>query len=202
MHRSITSVVALLAVAAVSCASTPAPTTTSDVAPLVELALGPEGLGDVLFGLDPDTVVADITARYGAPDHDSGWIPSQPNVYGTCPGELMRAIGWGSLVTIFIDDGSNDLGGFFYAYTYGYDYSGNTGAGDARELNLETEGGIGLGTPVSEMRQFLGSDFTVTGDSEFDTWKFESPATGIRGLLSGPDDDDEVTLIESLQGCT
>lgn len=183
-----------------ACSTDTAPTTTSDLAPLASLQLADNGLGDVLFGLDPDTVVSDISARFGSPDHDSQWIPSEPNIYGTCPGESMRAIGWGSLLAIFIDDGQSDLGGFFYTYTYGFDYSENEGGIDPRGLDLTTATGVGLGTTVAAAESAFG-DLTIAGDETLDLWSFTAVSAGFRGLLTGPDNTDTITLIEPIVGC-
>lgn len=200
-------VVVGVALLAVGCTATPASTTSSTAPPpLVSLELSADGLGDLVFGLNPDSVIADVTALYGGPDLDTDWIPAEPNVYGSCPGDSMRAIGWGSLVTIFIiddvtDDGASDLGGYFYTYTYGYDYEQNTGGVDPRGLNLTTSTGVGLGTTVRELDAAFGTPPLIEGDPELDIWSFTAQAAGFRGLLSGPDDTDTVTLIEPLQGC-
>ena len=175
-------------------------TTTTSPAPLVAVGLNTDGLGDVLFGIDPQTVIEDISALFGGPDLDSDWIPATPNVYGTCPGTTMRAVGWGSLVVIFIDDAS-DLGGWFYTYTYGYDYAENEGGVDPRELDLRTPEGIGLGATVAELGRAFGPDLSSDGDTELDVWSFTAATAGFRGLLSGPDPEDTVTLLEPLVGC-
>jgi hypothetical protein len=194
---------ALLGLTIAGCASPSATSSTTTLpAPLVNLALSPDGLGDVSFGLDPDTVIDDIAALVGDPDLDTDWIPSEPNVYGSCPGSSMRAIGWGSLVTIFIDDGTSDLGGYFYTYTYGFDYAENEGGIDPRGLDLTTNEGVGLGTTVAGLRDAFGDDAVIEGDSTLDVWSFHADAAGFRGLLSGPNDDDTVTLLQPLEGCT
>jgi hypothetical protein len=201
MRRSLLITVALAAIHVGACSAVPNPTTTTDPAPLATVKLTESGLGDVLFGIDPDTVVADLTARFGAPDLDSDWIPSTPNVFGTCPGESMRAIGWGSLVTIFIDDGRSDLGGWFYTYTYGYDYSENSGGVDPRQLNLRTDDDIGLGSTVGDLRSVWGDNVVVEGSTDLDIWTFTAANEGFQGLLSGPDATAVVTLIEPIEGC-
>ena len=146
-------------------------------------------------------MITDIAALYGSPDHDSEWIPSGDNIYGSCPGERMRAIGWGSLLTVFIDDGTSDFGGWFYTWTYGYDYSTNTGGIDPRELSLQTSDGIGLGTTIIELEAAWGADLIINGDVELDAWSFISETNGLRGLLSGGTAEDTVTLLEPVVGC-
>lgn len=200
MKRSL--IVIMLGLIAAACSATPAPTTTTAPPPLPDLELSQDGLGDVAFGLSPDEVIAEMAGRFGAPDHDTDWIPAEPNAYGLCPGEKMRAIGWGSLAAIFIDDGTSDLGGYFYTYTYGYDYSENTGGVDPRGLDLTTAEGVGLGTTVADLRAAYASDLTVDGDQVLDVWTFRDDAAGLKGLLSGPDETDTVTLIQPIIGCT
>jgi hypothetical protein len=195
-------IIIALGLTATACSATPPPTTTTVPPPLPDLELSQDGLGDVAFGLSPDEVVAEMAGRFGDPDHDTDWIPAEPNAYGSCPGETMRAIAWGSLAAIFVDDGTSDLGGYFYTYTYGYDYSENTGGVDPRGLDLRTAEGVGLGTTVADLRAAFGPDLTVDGDQVLDTWTFRDDAAGLKGLLSGPDDSDAVTLIQPIVGCT
>jgi hypothetical protein len=188
-------------VVATGCSTNTPTTTTAESAPLAALVLAADGLGDLQLGVGPDVAVADISALFGEPDHDSAWIPSQPNIYGSCPGETMRAIGWGSLVAIFIDDGEGDLGGWFFTYTYGYDYSENTGGVDPRDLGLTTAEGIGLGSTVASLRTAFPDGLTVGGDEELDVWYFTAETAGLRGLLTGASETATVTLIEPIAGC-
>lgn len=174
---------------------------TSTPAPLVSLALGEDGLGDVLFGIPPDVAIGDISALYGEPDLDSDWIVSAANIYGSCPGEYMRAVGWGSLVTIFINDTGDPINERFYTYTYGYDYSDNQGGVDPRGLGLTTAAGIGIGSSVGELTDAYGSGVTIEGDAVLDVWAFEIAGSALRGLVTGPTDSDTVTLLEIVPGC-
>lgn len=192
--------VAVLMVTA-SCSTDVAATTTSQAAPLVALALNSDGLGDVLLGFPPDVVTADISALFGEPDLDSGWIPADENLFGSCPGVSMRAVGWGSLVTIFINEGTDPLGERFYTYTYGYDYADNEGGVDPRGLGLSTENGIGLGATVTDLETAYGSALRISGDVELDIWSFVVADSPLRGLITGPDPTDTVTLLELSPGC-
>jgi hypothetical protein len=184
-----------------SCSTEGSSTTTSAPAPLATLELTEEGLGEVLVGFPPDVVIADISAIYGSPDLDSDWIDAQPNLYGSCPGEFMRAVGWGSLVTIFVNDGSDPLGERFLTFTYGYDYAENTGGIDPRNLGLTTVEGIGLGSTVDELREVYGDRLSITGDPELDVWSFAIEGSALGGLLDGPEGSGAVTLIELQPGC-
>jgi hypothetical protein len=190
-----------VALTATGCATDTPETTTTLASPLATLVLGEDGLGDILVGFPPEVVTQDISALYGSPDHDSGWIVAEPNIYGTCPGQAMRAVGWGSLVVIFVNETQDPLGERFYTYTYGYDYAENVGGVDPRGLGLATEAGVGIGSTVAELESAYVDRVTITGDSTLDVWSFELEGSFLRGLLTGRDSTDTVTLIELTPGC-
>ena len=194
--------VVLAGVIAGACSATDSSTTTTDTAPLATLELTDEGLGDVLVGFPPDVVISDISALFGSPDLDSDWLLAEPNTYGSCPGQFMRAVGWGSLVTIFVNDSADPLGERFFTYTYGYDYEENQGGVDPRGLGLTTERGIGIGSTVDELQAAYNDAVTVAGDSALDLWSFEIEGSALSGLLDGPEGSNLVTLIELGPGCS
>lgn len=192
----------LLALIVASCNGTEVAVETTFPAPLVALQLGQDGLGDVLFGFPPDVVINDISALYGEPDLDSDWIVAEPNQYGSCPGQLMRAVGWGSLVTIFVNDTTDPLNERFFTYTYGYDYSDNQGGVDPRGLGLVTEEGIGIGSSGAQLAAAFGDRLQIEGDVALDVWAFEIADSPLRGLITGPEAVDTVTLLEVAPGCS
>lgn len=198
--RLITAAIAV-ALTATGCATDTPVTTTTLASPLATLVLGEDGLGDILVGYPPDVVTQDISALYGSPDHDSDWIVAEPNIYGACPGQAMRAVGWGSLVVIFVDDKQDPLGERFFTYTYGYDYAENLGGVDPRGLGLTTEEGVGIGSTVAELESAYGNRVAIAGDPALDVWSFELEGSSLRGLLTGRDSTDTVTLIELIPGC-
>lgn len=200
MRSRVVTILIVVVLGGGGCSATTTTTTTAP-APLVQIELTADGLGDVMFGIDPATVIAEISARFGGADFDSDWMPAESNVYGSCPGETMRAVAWGSLTTIFVDDDSSELGGWFYTYTYGYDYAENEGGIDPRGLNLRTDRGIGLGSTVADLRAAYGQQVIIDGDAALDVWSFVVDGEGMRGLLSGSQDDAVVTLLEPLTGC-
>lgn len=192
----------LIVLTAAGCDTDTEQTTTTLAAPLATLVLTEEGLGDVLIGYPPDVVIADVSALFGSPDLDSDWIASEPNSYGSCPGRFMRAVGWGSLVVIFVNDTQEPLGERFFTYTYGYDYSENVGGVDPRGLGLVTETGIGIGSTIGQLESAYGDRVEVTGDAALDVWSFEIAGSSLRGLVDGPEPTSAITLIELTPSCT
>lgn len=196
---------ALLALALSGCGAPGQPST----APAAPLIISESGIGVTEFGEPPAAVIEELTDRLGAPDADTQWIDADSDLYGQCPAMKMRAVGWGSLYLFFIADeevtaDNEHLVGRFFTYSFGFDFGRNEGGTDPRELGLLTPAGIGLGSTRSELRLAYGSGLTETHDAVADTWSWEVAATGpsfLRGLLSGPDADATVVLIERAPGC-
>lgn len=184
------------------CGDSAGPTT-----PASPLDLRPDGIGSVEVGQTPEAVMSELNSFFGEPDVDSGWIDANSPLYGACPGLAMRALGWGSLYLFFVsDDPSNpgvlDDAGRWYSYSYGYDFSRNEGQTDPRNLELQTEAGVGLGTTRTALRSAY-PDVSESYNAAADTWTFVAPIEGaeLRGLLDGPTEDAEVALIETSPGC-
>ena len=120
----------------------------------------------------------------------------------------MRAAGWGSLYAFFVTDEdvsaeNLETVGRLFSYSYGYDFSRNEGATDPRNLALRTAGDIGLGSSRVELDAAYPGTLTVEYSEPADTWVWVAAAEGgeLRGLLTGPDDDATVALIESFPSC-
>lgn len=184
----------------------PGQPSTEPAAPLI---ISETGIGTIEFGEPPGAVIDELTGRIGGPDADSQWIDADSDLFGNCPAEKMRAVGWGSFYLFFIADGevtadNEHIVGRFFTYSYGYDFSRNEGGTDPRELGLATAAGIGLGSTRSDLRLVYGDSLTETYDATTDTWKWEVAATTpsfLRGLLDGADLDAIVVLIERAPGC-
>lgn len=179
------------------------------VEPATPLIISGLGVGPIEVGDPPNAAIDELTGWIGGPDADSRWIDAASDLYGRCPAQELRAVGWGSLYLFFTADeevttDNEHIVGHFFTYSYGYDFSRNEGGTDPRELGLTTTAGIGLGSTRSDLRFAYGDDLTETYDAATDTWKWEVAATApsfLRGLLSGPDLDASIVLIERVPGC-
>jgi hypothetical protein len=173
------------------------------------LIISSAGIGTVEVGQPPAAAIDELIDWIGGPDADSSWIDADSDLYGRCPAAKMRAVGWGSLYLFFTADeeattDNEHIVGHFFTYSYGFDFSRNEGGTDPRELGLATAEGIGLGATRSDLRLAYGDELTETYDEVADTWAWEVGPTEpafMRGLLSGPDADATVVLIERAPGC-
>lgn len=181
----------------------PSSTTATTLPALESLVLAVDGLGQISFGSEPDLVIAELTSRFGAPDRDSGWNPPA-GLFATCPGVMVRVVGFGSFEALFTDGGTDRLPEFF-AWTYGFDPATTTGGVDPRGLDLRTAEEIGLASTKDQLTAAYGARLTDTSDDSGLTWSFgidaEEPI-GMRGLLDGPDSGAAITFIESAPGCS
>lgn len=190
-----------------ACGSTETPETTP--LPAADLPLAATGIGTADIGQPPGPVLAELNSFFGEPDIDAGWVAADSPLYGTCPGVQLRAVGWGSLYLFFIADEAVtaetvDTAGRLFSYSYGYDFSRNEGATDPRSLSLETDTGIRLGSTRTELRESYGDDLEEAYNAAADTWTWAVDSTEeghVRGLLSGPEDEATVVLIERAPGC-
>ncbi len=182
---------------------------TSTDPPTVGIEVRVDGIGAVDLGQPPESVFTELNSFFGEPDVDSGWIPPDSALYGTCPGMAMRAAGWGSLYLFFVSDSGDispeneNTAGRLFAYSYGYDFSRNEGATDPRDLNLTTVDGVRLGSTRDELRTLYGSALEETYNEAADTWTWSATIGSgeLRGFFSGPEDEARVVLIESSPGC-
>ncbi len=95
-----------------------------------------------MFDDPAEGAVQALTASFGTPSTDSGWIPAANSPFGTCPGQHVRGVRWGQLLTVYSDQGGPP---HFFTYTYGL---ANREAGPA----LRTDVGIGLGSTAAQVQ--------------------------------------------------
>ena len=172
----------------------PASTTTSSTVPAAaSLVLRPDGLGDALFGADPDQVVAYVKAVLGAPTADSGWADPFSS-FGVCPGTEVRGVTWGDLTLLF-SDSSIVLEGRRHFFSYGY---GPPFGATVQPAGMRTAEGIGVGSTVGELR------YTYPAVQLFDAdlyGPYFVLSDELTGFLTGTSDTDAILSFTGGIGC-
>jgi hypothetical protein len=123
-------------------------TTTTANAAAAALLLRDDGLGDALFGADPDGVVDYVSSILGVPTDDTGWDDPFAH-FGVCPGTEVRGVTWGDLQLLFSDD-SVVVSGRRHFFNYVY---GPPSAATIVPEGLHTADGIGIGSTVADLRR-------------------------------------------------
>ena len=126
------------------------PATTRGSAPTAAagLVLRNDGLGAVGFGAGVEPALALLRDELGAEDEITGPYTPGEGPLGVCPGEHYRVARWGRLhvtLTTGRTDVSGDDGEHFSAYHYGWPPE------DAETPDLETDGGVGIGSTVDAL---------------------------------------------------
>lgn len=85
---------------AASTTSSTSSTTTTSVPKAAKLVVAADGLGDALFGAEPEQVISYVTAVIGPPSDDSGWIDANTD-FPACPGNELRIVRWDDLRLLF-----------------------------------------------------------------------------------------------------
>lgn len=175
--------------------STSTTTTTTTTPPESVLTMRPDGLGDVLFGDDSEQAIAALAAVLGPPADDTGWITDAE----TCIGSEVRFVTWGSL-RAFFSDGPSDWAPAGVRHFASYDQSPSIGS---PLLELRTAEGVGIGSPVGDVRAIYGDDAVITGDPLFgDLFQVITPGAGfLWGILTGPNPTDTVASISGGFSC-
>jgi len=176
-------------------ASTAAPTTTpigtSSTTAADLLTLAPDGLGaSVPFGQEAEGALSYLTARLGAPNADSGWVPAPSSPFGVCPGADVRGVRWGPLQVLFGDEGTPTRHVFTYVYATSLLQPGET-VGYSAEL--QTAAGIGLGSSIADLKASY-PEVVVTADVYGPTFA-TAALGGVSGTLSSENIDGFVTSI-------
>lgn len=178
--------------------ATSGPTATAeepdDDAGTGDLVLRPDGIGDVAIGEEAGTVIETLEEQLGPADDDTGW--EDPLASVSCTQGEFRRVTWGSLSLLFTDDSGEIQGP---RHLFGYEY-GIVGQPGAEPEGLATEEGLGIGTTVAALRQAYPDADVDPGEDGFLS-PFFYVTDGLQGLLSGADDNDEVTLIIGGTAC-
>ncbi len=185
--------------ASTSTTSTTTTTTTTTTVPAGPLLLGPEGVGEVLFGIGADEAIAALTALLGPPDDDSGWVDSFSQ-FGTCPGTVVRGLQWGRLQVLF-SDGPTEWGPEGWRHFFAYVASEFLGPNDTPDM--ATAAGISLGSSVAELQEAYGGVLDLVDDPIYGALYSvdELPGHPQWGFLSGLGPADRVVSIHGGIGC-
>ncbi len=168
-------------------------TTTTSIPKAAVLVLRDDGLGDALFGTDPDQVIAYVSANLGKPTADSGWADPF-SAFGVCPGTEVRGVTWGDLTLLFSDDSAVVAGRrHFFSYLLGPPF-GST----IQPAGMATPERIGIGNTVGELR------FTYPAVELIDD-EIAGPsfvlANGVNGTMTGLADDDLIRFMSAGPRC-
>lgn len=165
-----------------------------------DLRMASNGLGfDVAIGRPTAEALGRLVASLGPPDEDSGLIVTDGQ-YGACPGDTVRLVRWGPLMTVNVADA--DGNSTFEGYRLDLAFGGL----ESRASTLLTLSGLRAGDTVADLNRIY-DDFTIV--------IFEEPGVGLfyeiqstgnaRVLLSGPvtsaEDDGIVTGIWAPDAC-
>lgn len=174
--------------------TTAAPTTTSTSVPAAAaLVLRDDGLGDALFGTEPDAVVRYVQAILGAPTADSGWADPF-SAFGVCPGTEVRGVTWGDLTLLFSDESTVASGRrHFFNYSYGPPFGVSI-----QPEGMRTDTGIGIGSTVAELRVAYPTVRIFPPDIADAYFVVDENFTG---FLSGTADTDTVRSVIGGIGC-
>jgi hypothetical protein len=171
-------------------------TTTTTISPVVrELKLHLDGVGQAVFGAEPDVVIEYVQSLLGAPTGDTGWV--DPSSFALCPGNEVRRVDWGVLSLLFSDDTPVTFGRrHFFAWEYGReDQIG------AEPQGLSTPGGTTLGSRVVDLRAEFPDVAVNPGEDNGVIPPNFYLNDNFRGLLTGATDDDVVTVMFGGYGC-
>lgn len=171
--------------------TTAAVTTTTRVDPI--LLLRPDGVDDLDFGDAADAVLTVFETRLGEPDSDTGWVDQMEN-YGVCLGDEVRFVRWGSFQAFFTDGPSEWAPAgvrHFASYTQAAVFDGEV-------VEMVTEEGLSLGSPVGDVRVIHGEGSVYDDDLYGPVFVHDPPGPAqLWGSVSGLAPDD---VIESITG--
>jgi len=179
-----------------------------------ELYLQPEGLGPLPFGSDAERTITVLTSALGAPDNDTGWVPTDLD-FLRCPGVRARVVNWGSL-TVYLSDGPTDWGPDGREHLFSFTYSLLEGQSLPAGPELRTSEGLRLGSTLSRASSIYGeaaitySDTSVPPDDASEeafaaqeaTLEVDVPGPGyLAGVFTGPGPEDTLLSISGGTGC-
>jgi hypothetical protein len=178
-----------------SSTSTTTTTTSTTLPAAAALVLRPTGLGNALFGADPDEVIDYVTQILGPSTADSGWADPLSS-FGVCPGTEVRGVTWGDLTLLFGDESWAATGRrHFFNYVYGPPLV----PGNIDPAGPRTDSGVKIGDTVAQLRAAYPSVQVFPGEEIFGpSFIVEEHFTG---FLTGVGNTDTVISFIGGQGC-
>jgi hypothetical protein len=173
----------------------PPTTTTTEPLAVQELLLNGDGLGSAKFGAAPDGVIEYVSSILGGDTGDTGWV--DPSTFADCPGTVARRVDWGVLSLLFTDL-SNVADGRRHFMGYEYGLVGTIGD---EPVGLRTPGGTTLGTRVVDLLADFPDASVNAGDSDTNFPPNFYVSDNFRGLVTGIDAEDVVTVVFGGPGC-
>jgi len=159
---------------------------TTDVPKGAALILRDDGVGDAVFGADPDEVIAYIRSILGAPSADSGWADPFSS-FGVCPGTEVRGVSWGDLTLLFTDSSVVTSGRrHFFTYSYGPAFGATIDP-----LGAHTSAGISVGSTVADLKAAYPGVVVNPADDIFAPNFYIND--NLTGFLTGATDADTIT---------
>jgi hypothetical protein len=161
---------------------------------VVGLELSADGLGEEAFGAGADGVLAYVQAILGESTADSGWVDAR-STGEACPGTEVRKVTWNDLILTFSDSSTYAEG---LRHFSGYNYGPAFGP-QIDPYGLQTEGGIGVGDTVGDLKTVYPG-VTINPADEISGPSFFIQ-DGLYGFLTGAGDDDTIISFVGGTGC-
>ena len=155
-----------------------------------------DGLGSARFGAAPDGVIDYVTSILGGNTSDTGWV--DPYTFGDCsPATIARKVDWGVLSLLFSDLSSYADG---RRHVIGWEYGLVGGIGD-EPVGLRTAGGTTLGSRVVDLLADFPEAGVNDGEPDLNIPPNFYVSDNFRGLLTGIEPGDFITVIFGGYGC-
>lgn len=172
--------------------TTAAPTTTTEL-PGARLPLRFDGVGDVRFGTEPDSVITSISSVLGVPTADSGWVGA--TAIG-CVGNRARQVFWNDLRLTFGDTSNVSAGrDHFFAWRYG-----PPGGTRIDPAGMATLLGLTVGSSIDDVQTSYPAAHIVAGDAN--TTPSAQLTDGLSAILSDTGAQGIVTALLGGDNCT
>lgn len=171
---------------------------TSCEGPHGPFRLKANGIGQIAFGTPTDFALVELALMgdpevEGAPDEDSGWVEAFNSPWGVCPGDDVRMVRWGNVLTFFTRVGLAE-GSFFHWQVRGF--------GGYKDMKLATPQGLRVGDKRGQL-ELLYDEVSVELVDPFNFYRFvvANNPTGISGTVSNDEIGGEITYMQAGTGC-